>query len=107
MYRHLQIKHVEPFYDRLFLVFSFWRCECSVSLATWTPQTQEESRPPPCRPQEPPPALRRVILPLSPPQAATPLMDPGTIYPACSTEHYVFLCNLQYKLMDPNYVPKR
>lgn len=80
----------KPFFDTSSLVFSFWRCGCSVSLAMGTPLTQEGSRPPPCPSREFPPALRKVSLPLSPQQAGTPLTDPGTIYHACSMDTYGF-----------------
>lgn len=95
----------EPFCDISSLVFSFWRCGCSVSLAMETPLTQEGSRPPPSQPRELPPALRRVNLPLSPPQAATPWMDPGTIYHACSMDNYAFLfCFLQQGWIELRYL---
>lgn len=73
------------------LLFSFWKCECRVSLATWALLTQGESRLPPCRPRELPLVLRRANPTFSPPQGATPLMDLGTIYHACSMDNYVFL----------------
>lgn len=73
----------------LLLVFSSWKCECSVSLAMWTPLIQEGSRPPPCRPLQPPPALRRANLSIKPRQAAAPLMDPETIYHVYSMDSFI------------------